>query len=310
MKKTFLLLFGAVLAGIFAGCETPVVSIRHSLPADVPLAAESLAVSDFTVAGDGDEQYGRDYAKQLADELNEANSREAHVATGDKDGLHGIIEYSVTEHSGSRKLRYWDASTGQLETKKVPTLRRDVDLRVVHLVTPEADAPEARVETTAMYTSAADPRTRGDSGLLRGDRPEAIPSGQEILDELLATSAERFAMMVHRRELSADIPLRPAAGKDTVAGFEAAEKRDFEAAVQHFSNALARSGENPNLLFNLAVAEEAAGLYGDSLEHYEAVLQKRADDEIAREAVKRLRRLIACREHQKILQSRKSQLKR
>jgi len=295
-------LAGAILLSILAGCEAPVVSVRHPLPPDVPIHERPIAVAEFRGPDGGSRQYGRLYAAQLSDRLRATGSREVHLATGAEGNLHGLIECKVTEHAGVRELRYWDASSRTLKTEVVPTLRRDVDVRVVHIFPPEPGAPEARVETRASYSSAGDPRTRGKSGLLRGDRPEAIPPEEDIIKELLATCSDEFAMMVRPKGISADVALRPGGGAEGAAGIAAMESQEFEAAVRHFGDGVARSPRNVNLLFNLAVAEEAAGHATESLKHYEAVLLMLPKDAAVQQAIDRVRHLLACRQHEQALQ--------
>lgn len=295
-------LAGAILLSILAGCEAPVVSVRHPLPPDVPIHERPIAVAEFRAPEGGNQQYGRFYAAQLSDRLSLPGSREAHLATGAEADLHGLIECKATEHAGVRELRYWDPSSGTLRTEVVPTLRRDAEVRVVHLLSSEPGAPEARVETSASYSSAADPRTRGDSGLLRGDRPEVIPSEEDIVKELLVACSDQFAMMVRPRDISVEVVLRPGGGAEGASGIAAMERQEFEVAVRHFRDGVRRSPGSANLLFNLAVAEEAAGHQAHSLKHYEAALLMLPSDAAVQQGIDRVRYLLACRQHEQMLQ--------
>ena len=73
------LALAAVLAAAAAGCDAPVVTIRHRLPADVPLAGRSFLVEDFAALGDADADDGRCLARQVVKALSDGGHFSAAV---------------------------------------------------------------------------------------------------------------------------------------------------------------------------------------------------------------------------------------
>lgn len=298
------LALAAVLAAAAAGCDAPVVTIRHRLPADVPLAGRSFLVEDFAALGDADADDGRRLARQVVKALSDGGHFSAAVvgqSAGDAgDGrIGGTVEIAFHEQPGRRHVRVWDAQAKQVTSRPVETLSRSCDVGATFLVRSPAGAVPVRIETSASYHSAADARTRGAGGLLRGDAPQRIAARGEIADRLLAVCAEKFARMVQPGELTATARMRPTGDRDGAAGIAAVKAGDYAAAVGHFAAAVKRRPANVDLLFDLAVAEEAAGSVEAARGRYEKVLALRPKDRQAQAALKRAAALAAHSRYEK-----------
>ena len=302
----------AILAAAAAGCDAPVVTIRHRLPADVPLAGRSFLVEDFAAVGDADADDGRRLARRVVEALSDGGYFSAAVAgqsAGDaRDGrIGGTVEIVFREQRGRRDVRVWDGQAKQVTSRPVATLSRSCDAVATFLVRSPAGAAPVRIETRASYHSAADARARGADGLGRGDAPERIGPRSEIVAGLLAVCAERFARMIQPGELTATARMRPTGDRDGAAGIAAVEAGDYAAAVGHFAAAVKRRPDNVDLLFDLAVAEEAAGSVEAARGRYEKVLALRPKDRQAQAALKRAAALAAHSRYEKQLSAPASQ---
>jgi len=180
-----------------------------------------------------------------------------------------------------------------METIEVPALVRTASVRATFEVRQADGERLAAAEVPATYRSTQDPRTRGPLGLDRGDDPANIPPADTIVRELLASCADRFVEMLRPREATVRISLRPAPGADAAKGLEAARRGKYEAAAEHFREALRSAPASADLLFNLGAVLEADGRFPDALAAYEQAVHAAEEDVAAAEGAARARRALA-----------------
>jgi len=274
-------LLWAVLAA--GGCAGPAVTVRHVLPAALPLPADvaSIHVGEFAVRGQAPEGLADSLAaalkKALADAPWRAEARAGAPRPTARVEVAGEVRAESAETRGSRLLR--PGRQDQPE-RAVPTLRRTASVRVTFALTrADGGEPLGAAEVRRTYDSAEDPRTRGPLGLGRPDDPDAVPPAGQVLRELLAECAEAFARMVSPAVVEARVPLRAAGGEAAERGLKAAAAEDWRAAAGHFQAALDAAGEDANLLFNLAAVREALGELDASEADYRAALRLRGGDD-------------------------------
>ncbi len=266
MKPTLLMAATAALAG----CAGPEITIRHVLPADLPVPAElPLAAGEFTAVA-GEQAYADFAAGELAKRI---------AAAGRDGSAGGSISARVWVHTdeskGKRAIRRYNPQQRATETVDVSTLRRTARVRVDFALAGPDGQPLAPAETRGQYDSSDDPRARGPLGLGRADAPQFVPSAQTIVQELLTGCVDIFWHMIEPRVVSATVRLRPSAGRHGRTGQQAAADRDFARAVEAFSSAVAADPRNTDLAFNLAVCLEAAGRLKVALLTYKDVLARR-----------------------------------
>jgi len=267
------------------GCGAPVVEIVHELPPAVPLPADApLEAGEFTAQGPGAEWTPQYLRAELAKALTELSHG---------DGAHarrmgGRSTVAVEEDSGTRPARRWNAETGSAAPVELPYLVRRVAVRVTFEIAPGEDGQSLVVETRADYDSTRDPRVRGEYGLGRGDDPERAPPVEQVTRELLAQCVQEGVGMVEPVMMPVTLRFRLGGGTEGAAGSEAARKRDFPAATEHFRAAVAKRPDDAALRFNLGLALEGAGKFAAARRAYEAAAKAagRPDAE-AEQAAKR-----------------------
>ena len=175
---------------------------------------------------------------------------------------------------------------------------RTVKTRVSFAVQrPDAARPLVVIEVERTYGSLADPRVRGEAGLERPDDPKRVPPADTAIRELLTECADAFCGMVRPLVVTVEVRMRPTGQADGAAGLKAAKKADYGAALEHFKAATAAAPKDVSLLFDRAVAAEAAGDLADALKHYQAVAKATKDrDTVAVESALRVERVMR---HQK-----------
>jgi len=281
----------------FGGCGGPVVTVRHTLPAALPLPADvqMVRVRTFDVQPAGH----RDVAALMTEALQKRLSRhwaiDGDAATRAK-AVHvgGTITLETKDVKGSRTVRRWTSDQREWVAVQVPTLIRSATVQVAFgAFRPGAKERLLTVETRRSYTSPQDPRVRGELGLERPDDPARVPPTDQILKELIAHCAEEFVQMIAPREVAAEVPMRGTWNADGSAGLKAAEQGDLAASVGHLRAAVASDPKDVNLRFNLAAACEAAGNLEDALSHYKTVVERtNGKDAVAVEAVTRVERVL------------------
>jgi len=287
----------AACAAAMAGCAAPVLSIRHSLPAAVPLPAgtEMVRVGAFTVTPPDRKPAAAALAEALQKRLSRRWAIDGDAATRARAvQVTGEIAIATEESRGTRRVRRYDETAGAWRERQVPTLVRTASAHVTfRLRRPGAKETLFAVEADRSYDSTADPRVRGKSGLDRPDDPARVPPTDQVLAELLEGCAEDFVEMVAPQVVTAEVKTRGTWDGLAGNGLKAAEAGDLETAVRHLTAAVEKRPDDPALRFDLAAVLEAAGQLKEALGHYEAVLE-RADgkDAEATLAAQRVERVL------------------
>lgn len=291
-------LFVCVAASVLiAGCGGPVVTVRHTLPAAVPLPAdvETVRVRKFAVHAADTGKVVALLTESLQKRLSrrwaidgDARARARAVDVG------GTITLETKDVKGTRAVRRWEGETREWHAVQVPTLVRSATATVEFAVSrPGAEDRLFTIETRRSYTSPEDPRVRGELGLGRPDDPARVPPMDQILRVLLGRCADSLVEMISPREVTADVPMRGTWNSAGSAGLKAAAEGDFADAARHLQAAVASDPRDVNLLFDLAVACEAAGRLEDALKHYRVIIERtKGQDAIAAEAAKRVERVL------------------
>ncbi|HET6430477.1 MAG TPA: tetratricopeptide repeat protein [Phycisphaerae bacterium] len=289
-----------------AGCAGPVVKVSHVLPAAVPMPAGVVLINPrgtFTVTPPDAGLYGQ-FVIDLLNErplfVSSGQLRAARVVTSEIQPeqvvfVGGRITIKADDARGARQVRRPNATTREPELLDLPTLVRTVELTVDFVLTRAHSGEQVTtVETHRSYSSTADPRVRGELGLHRPDDPQRIPPADQVIRELLTECAETFRAMVLPLVVTAEIPMRGTLNEQGRYGLKAAEQGAYQNAVGFFESAVKQSPNDVSLLFNLAVACEAAGRLADAARHYQTVADRtQARDPHAAEAAQRVQRVLA-----------------
>jgi len=265
----------AVAAAWASGCAGPEVTVRHVLPADLPVGREATVFVAPFKAVSGDRTYADFAASELAGRLETSPSHRP-VRSREDAGLvvSADVRVRTDEDKGTRSIRRLDPAERKAERIDVATVVRTASVRVDFVVT---DAKTGRrvagAETRERYDSRDDPRARGGLGLDRPDNKAFLPELDTVVRELLIACVDTFCRMIRPREVAATVTLRHAAGEEAAKGLAAAGKGDFADAAEHLAVAAARQPKSNELKFDLAVCLEAAGRLREALTHYEAVLE-------------------------------------
>jgi len=178
---------------------------------------------------------------------------------------------TVTDRRGERVVRVYDKEEKALQEVVLPSLVREVSLKVDYRVRLADGTDQGIIEVRCSYSSLDDPDVRGPLGLERGDDPARVPAPSVILRQLARQSAEQFAGLLKPVVMEAAVPLQPAAGAEAGEGFRAVKRGELAAAAEHFETALSARPGNANLQFNLAVVAEALGRFRQAEGLYGAV---------------------------------------
>lgn len=296
MSRSAVAVLVAGAAALVAGCTAPVLSVRHSLPAAVPMPAgtQVLHIGTFTVTPPDRQAAAAAMTEALQTHLSrhwaidgDARAR-AHTV-----GVTGTIAIATSEKSGTRRLRQYDEATGAWREHEVPTFVRTASAHVTFRLNRPGDAhPLGAVDVARAYDSTADPRVRGALGLARPDDPEHLPPADQVVRELIEACADAFAGMIAPNTVEAEVKTRGTLSGKANDGLKAAEAGDLDNAVQHLALAVAENPDDVTLWFNLAAALEAAGHLEKALGHYETVLERTdgrdADAALAAQRVRRI----------------------
>jgi hypothetical protein len=265
---------------LVAGCA-PELTVRHVMPAGLPLPPEIALMNagTFTVRAEPKGDFAalasfaqETLAKRLADvSLRSAAPREGAEITPDRCAtVGGTIHVSWQDQRGRRVVRRRGGEAGELKKVELPSLIREVDVRVEFAVR-RASGGEAlgAAEVRRSYNSAADPRVRGELGLGRADDPSRVPAADDVLKELMSDCIEAFCRLAQPVEVTARLALRGVSGQSAEAGLKAARDGQYPQAAAHFAEALRAKPEETDLHFNLAATAEVGGDLETALKHYE-----------------------------------------
>ena len=281
----------AAAAAFAAGCAAPVLTVRHVLPAALPLPADVglVRAKGFDVDPPSGATVWAPAAQGLDERLAALWPEGGRGATAD---VGGKVRIEVKDAPGSRDVRRWDAATRAWVAEAAATLVRTATVDVDFVVT-RGDARLVAVECRRTYDSAEDPRVRGDLGLERPDDPARVPPADQVVRELLDDCVTSFCEMIAPGEVTVRVPTRGTLNGEGAAGLKAAAGGDFQAAVRHLEAAVAASPNDVNLLFDLAVACEAAGRLDAAQAHYCAVAERTANrDRLAADGAARTERVL------------------
>jgi hypothetical protein len=309
MYKKYVSAVILIISGwLISGCSGPAIHLRHHLGGAVDLGTDParLQVGQFQVQPDtltGLPPYLQNNLQLMLTDFNQSTSvGNPSAAASASQTVEGVIAVIAEDVAGVRPLRQWSVQNHDFEEREVPTLRRDVTVKVDFLLRNSA-APSGTVtlETYRSYTSNQDPQVRGPESLLRPDDPDRVPPVDTIARKLIDECLRDFIAMIHPYEVTAEVPLRYVGGADAAAGRRAAKKGDYAAAARFFESALQNKKDHPDLHFNLAVVQEAAGNLAAAQEQYRLVLERHPSDEPARLGLDRVIRLRRMQEYEQKL---------
>ncbi|MBN1845602.1 MAG: tetratricopeptide repeat protein [Sedimentisphaerales bacterium] len=228
----------------------------------------------------------------LTDRLREVSEDAAGAAVVD-----AVFTIDVQDELQRRTIEQGNPASGGLSTLDVVSLVRTVDLHAEFHVRPPGSDSKVTLEVRRAYDSRQDARTRGPWGLQRPDDPQYVPAAETVARELIAAAVDVFCRLAAPWELEVQMPLKPTLDRRGREGLKQMNAGDYAEAVACFQAGLDRHPTDENLLFNLAVAAEAAGRLDRALEAYQELARSTPDhrSEI-HQAVKRIERLIAIRE--------------
>lgn len=288
MRETLMLLgiVAVVLAG--AGCEAPVVTIEHALPAAVPIdEAANFPAGPVTATGDVDTDLSAFATEALRERLDDAALLPAVDQSWLGPEAGGAIVVTVEDTLAKRQLRHWNPQTDDTREQTVESLIRRVDVAAAFTLTTSgsADGPVV-IEINRAYDSRGDPQTWGELGLRRPDDPAQVPAAEEITRGLVVQCVDGFVEMIRPLSIRVDVPMRYAGPK---AALDAAGEGRFGDALTSFREALNERPDDVNLLFNAAVAAEAADDLPAALASYQQIVELTdGDDAEAVDGVERI----------------------
>jgi len=265
----------AVSLALTAGCA-PTIEITHTLPPALPVP-ENLAqveVGTFRVATGPQDYYGLFMGAEGMPVCDLPGRRRIMTSVAPPSAVAkvgGNIFLQTEEREGQRVIRLYDEKAGGLVEKTVPTLVRTVNLRVVFELRRASDNEDlGGYEVRSTYTSLEDPRVRGPLGLGRGDDPDHVPAFETVIGEMLAAARAEFRDALAAPQVQATVPLRffQQTSDITAAQLEGVWTYEWRDAVAALRAALEQDPQNANLLWNLAVASEAAGEFTEAAESY------------------------------------------
>ncbi len=302
-KPGLIALVGAwSLVGV--GCGGPVVSIRHVLPPDFPAPYDvrNITCGQFVVVAGPEDTYGVKAAEMLSERLRQRTQPGPPPAGPSSESepvsITGKLYVETKDRSGVRTIQVRDPRTSATGPRQVNYLIRTAAVRVDFVTTRvRDDFPVGTVLTRKTYSSLSDPRVRGELGMSRPDDPANVPDVETVVAELLAECVDEFCGMIRPYEVTATVPLHGTLDPRGREALAAAERGDYQAALTHCKAAAASHPGNPDLLFNLAVLEEAAGDLRAALAHYQEVARRtQGGDEPTQAAIDRIPRVLARRE--------------
>lgn len=261
-----------LLAMLAGGCQPPTVTVRHDLPAVLPIDPGRgwLDVRTVTASADANTAETDFKRAELADYTRQRLGEEF-AGWGDSAGRAVAVEsqlaVGIEERSGRRSER--TGLPGQMKTVQLESKVRKVDVRLRCAFTPAgAGQPAMVVQVRRDYNSLADANVRGPLGLGRGDDPAGIPPAAEVARELAGRCAAAVGEIIRPSVLEANVPLRGSLNARAAAGVDALAAGDAEKAVAELQAAHRQAPQDPAIAFDLAVAHESAGRLQQALELY------------------------------------------
>ena len=261
----------ALLAAAMGGCSAPVATIVHRLPAPLEIKGDlgDLTVREFRLTDDSGQAVADFAAQALRDRL----AAVAGPASGDATlPVDALIDVVVTDTDTQRMVGNWNPETGEVYSAPVPSLIRQADVAAQFMVL-EPDGSVVVAEIRRTYDSRTDPATWGELGLNRSDDPLGVPSAEVVVQQLLSEVVDGFVEMIRPLEVRVDVPMRWVGGPNADKALAAAEKGDFVSALANFEAQQLRRPDDVNLLFDVAVAAEAAGELQTALAAYQEVVE-------------------------------------
>ncbi len=298
---------GVIVLGLLVcGCSGPVITVRHHLGGAVDMGIEPGAyhVGQFQVRPEAFTDLPT-YAKNSLEKQLTDYDTSTSVGLRQSDlVVDGVINVTAEDFRGVRHIRQWNAQRHNLEEVEVPSLRREVAVKVNFVICRSDEyLREVTLETARSFSSNEDPLIRGDEGLLRPDDPERTPAVDTIARKLIDECIQDFIAMIHPYEVTAEIPLHYVWGENAAGGLRVAREGDYVGAGNYFRAALDSDPDNSDLHFNLAVVTEAAGDLAEAEKHYRQVLEQRPADESARSGLERVVRLRRIQDYERKLPS-------
>jgi hypothetical protein len=278
-----------LVAAMLGGCAGPVLTVRHDLPAAVPLppGVARLEAGDFGVTPPELAAMGEFVACRLGERFKalwpDAGGKALRVG--------GTIVLKTRDDAGSREVRVYDAKAAKWVTAVLPTLTRTASADVNFAVA-DGSVRVFGVDARQEYTSAADPRVRGETGLERPDDPARMPPADTAFKEMLEACAEEFVGMVQPLSLTVRLETRGTLNGAGSAGLKAAKAGDYAEAQRLCREAATGDPKSADLHFNLAAVSEAAGDLSTARAEYEAAAKLKPEDDAAKEGAVRAARLM------------------
>jgi len=294
-RVAYLGLVCILLAAI--GCSGPVVTIAHTLPAAVGVTnwPGTFSTEAFSVEGMQGSPAGSLAAKLLAERMPDRWKNATQEPTAGELTVGGLVRVNAVDQTGKRGILKWESPGDEPRRMEVPSLARQVALEVHFVISKSGFAtPLVTIETNRHYDSTADPRVRGELGLSRSDDPTAVPPTDEIVAELLDECVREFWQMVTPLEVREEITLRPFGGPEGPLAFKAVKRGDLSDALEQLSKAARRKPDRHNVIFDLAVVQEARGdLAGASASYHQAAKLSNPEDTQASDGARRVRLVMA-----------------
>ncbi len=306
VRWAILVLLPAGAAGM-VGCAAPVLSVRHTLPAAVPLpeGTQMVRVGEVTVTPPGPKgtrTERKPVPAILTESLQKRLSRHWAIDGNAETRAHAVdvtaeVTIQADDARGRRRIRRYDQEADAWQAQAVPTLVRTVSAHVTfRLARPGAGTPLATIETDRSYTSTEDPRVRGPLGLDRPDNPARVPPEDQIIRDLLDGCAAAFVRMIAPQVVTAEVETRGTWHGEAGEGLKAAGAGDLETAARLLKTAVDQKPDDPALRFDLAAVLEAMGRLEAALGHYTAVVEQTVGrDTQAALAARRVQRVLARR---------------
>ncbi len=274
-----------VVVLLAAGCQPAQVDITHTYPSALPLPpVRQATVGKFQVAKGQPARWSDALRQKLTARIaaagygRETRGQDAHATATQATSqpieiaLSGRLSIKPESVEGKREILQV-ASDGRLSSQQVPTLVRTVTVRLdADIAAPGAPPGTApgRVQVSRRYSSLEDPRALKPGGLGRIDDPANVPGEEAIIDELLGQCADELAAICLPLTQRVTVMLQPTAGAGKAAALMRQGHKDE--AVRVMRDELARRKDAPDVLFNCATVEEAAGELAAARKHYEAAL--------------------------------------
>jgi len=279
-----------VLVWGVAGCGGPTVAITHYLPGAVPMPdgvtsfrAGTLSVEGFTEGG-----ITFTMTKMLGEKLSALGRPGGSTVVVD-----AVARVNVSETKGTARVRRWNAETRKLDALELPALVRKVDVEMDFTITRPGSKRIVTVETRRSYSSAEDPRIRGELGLQRPDDPVHVPPTGQIVRELLSECADALCRMLAPDEIPVELAMRQTSIREGRRGLAAAKKGDYGMAKEHFEAGLERYPNSKALWFNLALSAEATDDLEAALQAYDQLVTRTGGrDREADDGATRTRRIL------------------